>query len=404
MCPADHSISASVSSVNSGTSRRNSSNADRELEAGQARADAPVDSHPEREVAVGLAVEDDLVGIRERALVAVRRRERDQDHLVGPQLLAPELDVVDHDAADRHGAEHAEELLDRGRDQAGFLAQSPLLLGVPGQVEQRRRERSPRRVDAGGEQLATREEHLEVVESLAFDLDVREVADEVVARRHSPLREERAEVAEDALGRGDRVGFAGVLDHRPGPAGEGVLVLGPEAEQLADHGDGHRAGEAVRRVAGAAGHESLDEADRGVTHDRLERGDAGRHECRCQQPLEAHVFGRVELQRRDAHVAVAEVAGDRAVPRRERLGVVRDLGDVVVAGDDPEPLVGGAPRDRALGAQRCEHPLGVGRVPAVVVVEVDDGAIRRHRAGAYRAILRHEILPTRTIGEIGGAP
>ena len=67
---------------------------DAQLEPGQVRAEAPVHAAAECEVAVGGALEVDVVGLREPALVDVRRAEQDRDPLARFQSLAADLDVL----------------------------------------------------------------------------------------------------------------------------------------------------------------------------------------------------------------------------------------------------------------------------------------------------------------------
>jgi hypothetical protein len=90
------------------------------LELGQGRAEAEVDAAAQRELRVDDAVEVEPVGVREGAVVAVRRAEQQQDGLAGfisTSCRRASLVRVRHRPLD--GGVEAQHLADRARRRAG---------------------------------------------------------------------------------------------------------------------------------------------------------------------------------------------------------------------------------------------------------------------------------------------
>ena len=104
---------------------------------------------PKASVAVLRAVDDELVGVLEGRGVAVGRREAQQDPVVLLHRAAQVLHVVLDQSGHGHRRVEAQELLDRGGHEVGLGDQSLQVLGVVGEVPQRRADRRPRGVDAG---------------------------------------------------------------------------------------------------------------------------------------------------------------------------------------------------------------------------------------------------------------
>ena len=126
--PSDQVTVAAGSSRNSGMRREPFLQRDRDLHAGEVRADAAVDAEPERRVAVLLAVDHHAVGIREHRRIAVRRREREQHHLARLERAAVDGRLLDDLARHRDRRVGAQEFLDRGRDQLRLGGEAPAVL------------------------------------------------------------------------------------------------------------------------------------------------------------------------------------------------------------------------------------------------------------------------------------
>ena len=73
-----------------------------QLKSGQVRAEAAVDPAAEGDVAVGLAVPADLIGIGELGLVGVGCAEEDEDLLTLHDGAAADLGVLRGQARDQH--------------------------------------------------------------------------------------------------------------------------------------------------------------------------------------------------------------------------------------------------------------------------------------------------------------
>ena len=188
---------------------------------------AAVDPRAERHVAVVRPVELHLVGVLERLGVAVGGGEVHQ-HLV-PRLhgAAGVLDVLGHLAGHGHRRVGPQQLLDRGRHQLGLGHQALAVVGVGGQVPQRRADGAPGRVDAGDEDQRRHAEHDAVVDRLAVHLGGEQLAQQVVAGVLAALLELAQEVVEQALGAAlAALGVVGELEHVAHPAGEGVGQVG----------------------------------------------------------------------------------------------------------------------------------------------------------------------------------
>src|SRR5690606_22149345 len=97
---------------------------------------APVDPDPEGEVAVDLAVEDDVVGVVEDLEVAVGGRERQEQPVAGSHGATADVGVGDHFAGHGDGREHPEELFGGGVDEVGLGGEAVPVVGVGGEVQQ----------------------------------------------------------------------------------------------------------------------------------------------------------------------------------------------------------------------------------------------------------------------------
>ena len=153
-----------------------------QLEAGEVRAEAAVDAEAEGGVAVLLPVDDERVGILEHVRITVGGRERQQHVVVLLHRAAVEVDVLGDHAGHRDRGVRTEELLERERHHLGIVGETLTVLRVLREVPDRRTDRRPRRVDAGDEQQEDRAADVLRGELVAVDLDLEQVAGEVVAR------------------------------------------------------------------------------------------------------------------------------------------------------------------------------------------------------------------------------
>ena len=105
----------------------------------QRRARADVRAVAEGEVLVGIAAIDmEVVGVSEHALVAIRRSRADDDAFAGAHRTAADLGVAYATASqEQHRRCEAEALFDRGRQERAIGAQRRLELG-PGRSSKMR--------------------------------------------------------------------------------------------------------------------------------------------------------------------------------------------------------------------------------------------------------------------------
>ena len=118
------------------------------------------------------AVDDERVGILELVRIAVGRRERQQHPVVLLHRAAVEVDVLGDHAGHRDRGVRTEELLERERHDLGVVDEALLVVGVLGEVPQRRADRRPGGVDPGDEQQDDHAADDVVVDRLPVDLDV----------------------------------------------------------------------------------------------------------------------------------------------------------------------------------------------------------------------------------------
>ena len=156
---------------------------DGQLEPGQVRAQAAVDAETERGVAVLQAVDDDLVGALEHLGVAVGGRERQQHPLGGLHRAAVEVVVLAQPSGPSSRARRPA-AAPRWRSAGGRArtTQAAAVLGVLGEVPQRRADGAPRRVDAGEQQQDDRTADVLGRQLLVAELDLQQVRRQVVAR------------------------------------------------------------------------------------------------------------------------------------------------------------------------------------------------------------------------------
>ena len=143
--------------------------------------------------------------------------------------------------------------------------------------------------------------------------------------------------------------------------------------------------------------ERLREDPPGETADPLlVRVDHARREALVDERAHPRVRRRIGVEHRlpRLELLVGQVLERRpAELARERLPVLRDRDDVVVAGEDPEaaPVDLGLPEDRGVTAQEREPVVGHALLPGVEVGEVDvveRQAVERRRRDRDRARLR----------------
>jgi hypothetical protein len=341
---------------------------DPQLEPGQVRPEAPVDAAAEREVPVRLAVPPHGAGVRELGVVHVGRPEDGHHVLARRDRAAADLDVPGGDAGDAHDRRlPPEQLLDHRRDRLRLLGELPPRLGMLGQVAEEAVERRRDRVEAGDQEQEADVEHVLPGEAVAVDLDVQEVAEEVVSRLAlaRPLVEHPLEVGVDLIGRLPLVrlglGVAERLaDHVVGPDRP---VLHPQepgklVPRQAEHPQEDLRRERHRELPGEVDLVVVDEpVDQGVDeprHRRLQRLHAGRGEQRVEDLPVRPVVGRVDLQRDQRTLGLQVV---RRHVRREHVGVAQHLVDPRARADDHADAV--EPHHRRALAQQRVGGLGV---------------------------------------------
>ena len=212
-----------------------------QFHAGEVGAQAAVDPDSEREVPVDLAVEDHAVGLVEDGGVAVPGGEREQDPVARVHGATADDGVLDDLACHGDGCEHPQELLGGGVDEVGLVDESAPVVGVGGEVEERRPDRGPGGVDAGEEQEDAHAEDLGVLEGAAVrHAGVEEVGDDVVTRGCAVILDVAGEVPAD-LEDGVEGGVAGeraLFDETVDPVPEpGVVAVG-DPEHPGDDLDG----------------------------------------------------------------------------------------------------------------------------------------------------------------------
>ena len=108
--------------------------------------------------------------------VAVGGREGQQDPVAGLHRAAVELGVLGHDPGHRDRGVGPQELLDGRGHQLGLGGEARAVVGVLGQVPQRRADRAPRRVDAGDQEQQRIVPPTCSASAAAVDLGVEQVA------------------------------------------------------------------------------------------------------------------------------------------------------------------------------------------------------------------------------------
>ena len=142
----------------------------------------------EAEMAARLAREVVDVGVGILAVVAIARAIGEADEIAGAHPLAVQLDVLGQTAAEalRRGVV-AQRFLHRVGQQRRIGDQRAPRVGEIGEVEPEHRHEAAERLGAGHDQRRRRQQHLALVELVAFDLGEREMRDEVVLRMGAPL-------------------------------------------------------------------------------------------------------------------------------------------------------------------------------------------------------------------------
>jgi hypothetical protein len=261
-----------------------------------------VDAEAERGVPVDLAVDDDLVGAVKLGRVPAGRRVRQQNPVVGlhvgPMPVHIRLDQPGH--GDRGVG--PEELLDRGRQQAGVGDEPSAVAGGLRQMPQGGADRAPGGVDAGDEKQGHRADDVRRVELATLEFGVDEVGREIVTRVLEMVLDLGEQVAEERRHPGE------TLLRRQVDALQGAFyeltelrrVLRGEPEDVGYHP--HR--DVLCVVAGGIDDvpalERVDERVAQLHRGRLLLADRGLRERREQQPARLPVERGVGGDRRGA--------------------------------------------------------------------------------------------------------
>ena len=409
---------------------RTASESDARDRARERRARADVRAVPEREVLVGVrAVEVELVGSREDALVSVRARRTDRDPLAGVDRAAADLRVA-HAAAreEQDRRREPEALLDRDGDTRAIRAQRGLGRGRAERLVQQVAEELAGRREATGDEVAHEGAQLLRRQGRVVDLEADEAAEHVVGRvirARFELRAARRDAIVDVAGElrergreadaalGAVEGGEGALHELLRPARDLVGNGGVEAEQVHRH-PVRQHGRVRRDEIEAVGREGAEQRGRGLGDEGLGGvDDLGRHRS-DHHSAHGGVARRVQLA--EEAVFLGDLHSRSLHPRRvgERLGVAQHRARLLVTRHVPQTAR--KRRDRALGA---EFPQRVPRVAGHRGVEgVEHGGslssgfpppgrpgrseVRRNRLGLRRSYSR--VDDTRMYGYGLGAP
>ena len=339
-------------------------------------------------MAVLLAVDHDLVGVRERGRIAVGGGERQQHHVAGLDGAAADGGFLHHLARHGHGRIGAQQLLDRGRHQFR-LRDQPFAIGrCFRQVPERGADRAPGGVDTGDQKQPQRAQHVAVGQRLAvLVLGVHQRRNQIVGLVRLAVLDMPGEIAAHLVDRTHQrvIVLDAEFEDFVDPFDEEVRVLLGDAEHVGDGAHRNVLGVARRRVAFAVGDEFVDQLVADGANPRLQFLHGVGRERRQQQLLRRLVFRRVGGdRRRNAGLLRPHVAHDDAA-RGEMFGVVGDFPDRLVGGRQiaAEETVG--VNHRRYGAQFVPDRKGIFSPARIGMVEIAypvlDGRMFGQRAG-----------------------
>ena len=221
-------------------------------------ADAVMDPEAEPEVPVLAPGDVEAVGVAELAGITVRRRHRQRDVGTRGHGHAGDLEVDGRDARDAADDRFvAHDLLDGHRHELGVRTQEVELVGVGREQVQDDREGAARGVVASEEEVDQQRLQLGPAEPVARLLGVDERAEQVVGRVGPPavdeLRRERVEVGDRTLDLDEEIGREVRREREPDgdrPLLDDGLVVGRDAEHLAQHGEREHVAQPVEHVGG----------------------------------------------------------------------------------------------------------------------------------------------------------
>ena len=282
-------------------------------------------ARPECDVAIGVAVDDELVATIERARVRVGGSVREDHPVVLPHRAAGEHRVACHDPRRGDDAVVTEQLLDRRRHRFGALPQDRLVLRVLGEVLEAVAQHAGHRVETRHVEEEAHLEEVPIRDRGAVDLAGDQVTHEVVTWRSPSLGDEPAEVRVDGLAgvRSDRA--VGILDRRGvhelvDPPEQGVGLLHREPHELHEDRGRELQREVGDEVARAGRGHPVDELGRLHADPRFHVGHRGRGELGVEHVAVLRVLRWVELERDPSvrfHVGVR-----RDVPAGEQVGLL----------------------------------------------------------------------------------
>ena len=239
-----------------------------------------------------------------------------------------------------------------------------------------------RGVGAGNDELEEARQQLLFVESLVVVARRDEHTDEVVAGRVAMRRHQLLQVGNDRVRGSDRLRrrrTAPRLEQGPEPAVHRLLVRQRDAEQLADHPERQRMGEALDQIdggAGLGGRELVEEFVDDVNDGGFQRGDPLRGECSGDELAQPgvilsvdgeHVPGECRTGKSFVHDARILVECGEEVLRESC--VTEGLASGIVPDHQPGLVPVGQVHlvHRALRSHRCEQGVWVAlcrRVPS----------------------------------------
>ena len=252
-------------------------------------------------MAVLLAIDHDLVRIREHRGVTIGGGKRQQHHVAGLYRATADDSVLHHLARHRYRRVGAQQFLHGGRNQFRLRDQTLAIRWRFRQMPQRRADRAPSGVDAGDQQQPQRTHHMHVGERLPVLVSgIHQRRDQIVRPVLLALLDVNGEISGHLMDGAHQGGI--VLDAElkdfVDPFDEEIAVLFGDAEHMRDGPNRDVLGIARRRVAFSLTDEFVDQlvADRADPGLQLLHG-VGRERWQ-QQLLCRLVVRRVRRDRR----------------------------------------------------------------------------------------------------------
>src|SRR6195256_5090721 len=298
----------------------------------------------EAEVPLRAAV--DLVGVRvgKFSPVAIARAEGERDLVADVQGLLMELRLTRDGALEalRRSIE-AQRFLDRRLDQRRVGDHAAPRIGKIMQIEREHAHEARQRLDTSHDEGRGGEHDLAFAQSIAVDLGLGEMGDQVVGRTLAPLRDLGGEEVAELLKGGNVLGIAPLhrligRDRENDLAPDVGVVARGQAHGAEQEPDGDLAGEIVDELEVPHVADAVERAVGNLERRRDQMLGVLARECGLAQRPQAVVAGRIGRPQCRAGAA-GKLVDHVALRRREGFPVARRQYDVVVAREDPELAV-----------------------------------------------------------------